>query len=273
MKIVLCGLTRDSGRKIKDSVLSLLEAIEPYGTCSAFIVESDSKDDTPARLLQLSEENATVSVLLLGELESQFPNRLERLAFCRNEYLRHVRASNEFDFMVVADLDGINSKVSKTTFEGVFDNEYAAQFANQEGPYYDILALRHPDWCNSDVLKQKEFFTRLGKTDFEAGYRAIVSKMIRIPKLTQPIPVSSAFGGLGVYNLKKIPANASYGYIDKGGAECSEHVKFNQQIHDDGFQLVIQPSMINAKFTEHTSGLRLSRRLIRSISLPFRTHF
>ena len=70
--------------------------------------------------------------------------------------------------------------------------------ANRRNYYYDIWALRHPDWCPQDCWER---FARLRPQigNENAFQMAILGPMVRIPAHLPFIEVESAFGGLAIY--------------------------------------------------------------------------
>lgn len=273
-KFLICGTVRNSQFNIAKDIQRLEKSLRNFGEVNFFVVESDSTDGTVIALEQLSSTSENFAFTTLGNLEQDIPDRIERLAFCRNEYLKYLETAHGFDFLVVADLDGLNARLSSDSFSSiVWDDSWDALFANQLGPYYDLLALRHPLWCHTDPFAIKRHWIELGLSDRSAGMAAIVSRMIQIPIKSPPIRVESAFGGLGVYRVTSLSADARYNSRDMEGNPASEHVAFNQALGKKGAQLFILPSLINARFTEHTYKLNLPRTILRWAIWPMMRAF
>lgn len=263
-KLLICGTVRNGQFSIATDIHLLEKSLRNFGEIHFFVVESDSTDGTVRALEQLSSTIDNFAFTTLGNLEQDIPDRIERLAFCRNEYLKYLEAAEEYDFLVVADLDGLNTRLTSKSFSSVdWDGSWDALFANQLGPYYDLLALRHPLWCHTDPFAIKRHWVELGLSDRSAGMAAIVSRMIQIPIKSPPVKVESAFGGLGVYRVASLSEDVRYNSRDMAGNPASEHVAFNQALGKKGAELFILPSLINASFTEHTYKLSLPRTIIR----------
>lgn len=263
-KFLICGTVRNSQSNIAKDVNRLEKSLRKFGEVYFFVVESDSKDRTVLELEKLSEDRKNFAFASLGNLERDIPDRIERLAFCRNEYLKYLETAGDFNFLVVADLDGLNSRLSSESFDAIeWGGSWDALFANQAGPYYDLLALRHPLWCHTDPFAIKRHWVELGLTERSAGMAAIVSRMIQVPEKSPPIRVDSAFGGLAVYRVSSLSSDIRYSAQDIGGNPASEHVAFNQALGSKGGQLFILPSLINAGLTEHTYQLGLNRTMLR----------
>jgi hypothetical protein len=160
----------------------------------------------------------------------------------------------DFQYLCVFDTDGINKKISpKNVKNAVRLNDWVALFANQSGPYYDIYALRKAGWVSDDCFKEMKSLQDSGLNETLSFELAVRSKMLRIPETHSPIEVDSAFGGFAIYKAEAV-RGARYWRPDVTFREC-EHVIFNRQIHAPGRKLIV-PSLINAKYTEHTYILR-----------------
>jgi FkbM family methyltransferase len=127
--------------------------------------------------------------------------------------------------------------------------------ANQRGPYYDVWALRHDLWSPNDCWEQNAFYNLLNKNSYENLATTVYSRMLEIPENLQPISVNSAFGGFSIYE-KSIFKSCSYKGLTESGSEICEHVYFNYCIKNLGLNIYINPKLINAAYTEHTSHLK-----------------
>jgi len=117
----------------------------------------------------------------------------------------------------------------------------AAVFANARPRYYDVWALRHDRWCPEDCWHP--IWGRSPDRTFEdAKFREVFARQIRIPAGLPPIPVRSAFGGLGIYRMRFALA-ARYCGLDDAGRPSSEHVALNQTIRRSGGELHIFPAL------------------------------
>jgi hypothetical protein len=190
--------------------------------------------------------------------------------------------SSVIDFVVVADLDGMNSRISSVAFQSSFErDDWGAVLANQKGGYYDVLALRHPTWCPQDVLldlrNEQSLIDKTGlpwksfvrRTRRRVAYdrarnKAIYSKMIKFKHNEDWIEVNSGFGGLGIY---KAQVFKSFDYsLLKGDLDFeSEHVALSKRITGDGQKIFINPRMINNYFNTYNLNRFLLVRQIREI--------
>lgn len=264
----MVGLARNCEKSIREDINRIKNAIGISKSLVWLIVESDSSDQTLLELRKLQSELSGFNYVSFGELAKQFPKRTERIARCRNYYAEQIRSNRIFksvDYVIVADLDGLNIEISQIAFESCWTRyDWDMCAANQNGPYYDIYALRHKVWCPGDCWAQYEFLNKYSH-DFEKNIRQCVhSKMITIPQDSEWIEVDSAFGGFAIYK-KTAFDYCEYVGINEAGEEFCEHVNFHKKLRDHGAKLFINPRLINASLTEHTTHLLLRNRIKQKI--------
>lgn len=244
--ISVVGLARDVEQTVEAEVSRFHKQLsKKFDKVNFFVVESDSNDSTVERLSKLKSIIPNFFFVSLGNLEDYYPNRVERLRLCRNEYVDWLRSHSLGEKILIVDFD---IKSRKFNSEQLINSckkidEWDGIFANQAGRYYDIYALRHPEWCPTDCLEEYKIFRNyMGIED--AKRTAIWSRMRKISKADPPIEVQSAFGGLAVYKRwvfeeldYSIETNSIIG-------EC-EHVTLNRKIIKNGGRLWIDPSFVN----------------------------
>jgi FkbM family methyltransferase len=252
--IVFAGCARDCDAYLK----GVLENVERWSgqaaTAAVIIVENDSKDgtrDTLSRWATAQPNRILLTIEGLGSVTS----RTARLAAARNTYIDFIAASpiRDADFLVVLDFDSVNSEpISEVALGNALallaqNPGVAAAFACSDPAYYDLWALRHPQWCPGDVWAEVRENRELPPA--LALERYVFSRQVVIPETTQPIQVQSAFGGLGIYRLSAI-RGARYEGVTTSGVECSEHVRFNEKVAERG-ALLILPTLRNRAPAEH----------------------
>ena len=257
-KILIVGVTRNCEKIIESEVLKIDSAFGDFKEKQWLIVESDSDDGT-LHALDLLKNKVNLRVISLGRLRGEIPNRSYRLAFCRNHYLQVINTDDAYkalDFVVIADLDGVNQAIGKDAVISCWnsDVDWDACFANQNGPYYDIWALRHPSWSPNDCWTNYHFLRAHNVAENVALLSAVYSRMISIDSNRPPIRVESAFGGLGIYK-RSLFLNASYQGADAYGKEVCEHVTLHKAMTSNGAKLFIIPSFINGGWNEHSERL------------------
>lgn len=266
LSFAVVGVARNCGPTISGDIHRINSAIKNAASVVWLIVESDSNDDTVQKLENLQSEIPNFHFATLGKLADSIPKRTDRISYCRNYYAEELRNNPSFsnvDYVVVADLDGLNNKLTKEAFESCWRrDDWDMCAANQAGPYYDIWALRHRDWCADDCWAQYKFLNTF-RLDFERNlWASVYSKMITIPKEAEWIEVDSAFGGFAIYK-KKMFDDCKYVGITEAGEELCEHVYFHRTLKANGAKLFINPQLINAGLTEHTVGLLWKNRIKR----------
>lgn len=253
---LIVGLARNCEKLLPQSIRKLENAFLNAKKVEFLIIESDSSDNSVKVLYQLSIINKNFKYISLGNLRKQYSKRTERIAYCRNFYLKIIKESSEYrdiDYIVVADMDGVNSKINNTSIRSCWDRKnWDVCTANQLGPYYDIWALRHHIWSPNDCWKQSSFLLSMGLSNFQSVFASVLSRMIRISPESEWIEVDSAFGGLAIYR-KEVLLFQSVFYIGltEEGEEVCEHVYLHKKIREEGGKIFICPAMINAGLVEH----------------------
>lgn len=118
-RILVAGLARNCGKSVQNDVLRLLAALKSCRELSWLVIESDSSDNTADALGSLSAKIPGFRSISLGTLREKMPLRTQRIAHCRNAYLEELNSNPlyaEIDYVVVADLDGINRLVTPEGF-------------------------------------------------------------------------------------------------------------------------------------------------------------
>jgi hypothetical protein len=275
-KVLIVGLARNCQETIEREVQIINSAFSEAETVNWLVIESDSDDETLSTLEKLSE-SVKFAFITLGKLRKQYPKRTERIAKCRNRYLQELRVNKKYDnidYVVVADLDGVNSELTKTAVESCwkFAEEWDACFANQSKVYYDIWALRHKTWCPNNCWQTYEFFLNHGMSKHRALHAAVYSRMIKIDSNEDPIEVNSAFGGLGIYKKHAILTSAYIG-LDDNKEEICEHVNLHTTMRDKGLKLYIIPSLINCGWIEHSKHLQFRAKTINNLLRSIKEFF
>ncbi len=246
---MFCGLARNCAHSLPALLEVVSAAGRAVGDWAYVLLESDSYDATAAVLHDFDDRTGRGVVRSYGRLRRRFPSRNERLAYLRNEYLRLCEASGYFDrfpLCVVLDLDRVNERLDPAhlaSFLRESPRHWAGLFANQSERYYDVWALRHPEWSPDDCwARVKNRPASMSEKD--AVRRFVEARMIRVPSDGGRIEVDSAFGGLGIYDVGMLRGCSYRGVADDGSPVC-EHVPMHADIRGKGGRLFIEPSLIN----------------------------
>jgi hypothetical protein len=254
-EILVVGTVRNVGMTLQKEIIKFKSALSARFSVNFFLVESDSTDDTLTVLHSLANKDVNFRFVTLGNLENTIYDRIERIRFARNVYVSEIRQNIKYSgcaYIVVADLDGVNSRINENGFSKAFNSDanWDVLTANQLGKYYDILALRHPIWSPNNCFTALEWLTPLiGKR--KAWNESIFQRMIRIPNSSNPIEVDSAFGGLSV-NRRWVFENCDYSRYETSNFDDNEHVTLHNKVRQLNGKIFIQPDFINARWTSHS---------------------
>lgn len=263
--IVIVGLVRDCQATVAADLNRIHNSFRDAKKIKYILVASDCKDNTYKSIEKL-QSNYSINYINLGNLEKNIPARTERIAYCRNSYLKELKANESYkntDYVIVADLDGVNDLINIKSVRSCWELkiDWDVCFPNQLAPYYDIWALRHPLWCPYDYIEKNHFLRTFNLSEFSINNTSLLTKMIRIPKNSAVIEVQSAFGGIGIYKYECMKIST---YIGKNSyhKEVCEHVYFHQKLYENKKRLIINPAFINGGWNEHNKKLKFLNRIV-----------
>jgi len=288
-RVLVVGLARNLEESLFGTIHKMLQIFSPLFETDFFVVESDSEEKMHSLLRELEAEIPNFSFKSLGNLREEIPDRVERIRYCRNIYVDHIRnqmAEQRWKYVVVSDLDGINTKLNTESIRAVtnFKGKWTVLTCNQTAPYYDIYALRSKQWVEYDCITEtrklekqlKEQLAKVGWTDVlkrkaiknqiaSIRKKLIYDKMKRISPNSEPIVVDSAFGGMAFYRPEIFMAH-DYSKSPDIQSEC-EHVTLHRKIRKDLGTILILPNFINCGWNEHSlNKISLVRHFRRSKS-------
>ena len=268
-KILLVGTVSNVAKTIEKELKIVLKALSIFDSVEVFLVESDSTDTTLSKLTTISLENLNIKFVTLGNLRGTINNRIERLRYCRNRYVEYIRENNlikNWDFVIVADLDGMNLKLNAKSISTCFINSpnWDGVMANQKYGYYDLLALRADGWMEYDcfellssgkqqVSPYRPRKNRLVNFLFAFLYydnlrnKFIYSNMHKIATNQSWIKVKSAFGAFAIYKTNLFIFE-DYNHDETNGKTAIDHVDFNLKCFRNGANFYINPNLINSKW-------------------------
>ncbi|MHC5933312.1 glycosyltransferase family 2 protein [Nostoc sp.] len=246
-KIVFAGTVRNCEKGLHKAFKTLEKISVLFDESQFIFIESDSNDKTLDILEHYQRKIPNVMIVSLGSLLPNLPLRTHRIAYCRNKFLEIIESCHKlraFDYLGVFDMDGINNLLSPESVFSCFEyDNWDVMTANQLIKYYDIWALRHPQWCPGDCWSEintcKDIF---GHITSEKLF--IKKRQIFISKKTPPIEVESAFGGFALYKMNSI-LGCRYSGVNDNHEVC-EHIEFHRQIRANGGRIYINPKLINS---------------------------
>ena len=262
MNIVIAGPIRNCEENLEKNLefLMSLKKSSIINEVSIFILESDSSDKT-REILKKYTNTSNFFVYFKNNLEESIPNRVERIAYCRNYLLNKINEEEvNFDFYIPVDLDlDLFSDTSREKFISLIedlgnDPNNQAYFPYSTPFYYDVAALRSHNWVKNDIWIKYYKMTKyipMGKVFFRIFI--LYRRQKPLPKNLRPIDVKSAFGGIGIYKLYNLSLdNLSYGVLDE--AQTADHIMFNKNIE----KMVIIPDWNLSAPKEHIEYKLLS---------------
>ena len=261
--VLIAGMARDVAPFIKGEIERLLHCTKSFKKVQVLVIESDSSDSTLQELNALKLGHPNLNYVSFGKLSDAIKSRTERIAYCRNQILKSLQENAlyaDLDFVMLADLDGLNNLLTPQKINQCWDvkENWDGIFANQADHYYDIYALRHPDWSPSDCgAQQLRLKSILGRS--MAHHLAVESKQICLSEKLGLIEVESAFGGFGIYKKAAFLSGAYVG--SENQADICEHVPFHRALRAHGHRLYINPALINCDQPINLS-VRPKRRLV-----------
>jgi len=277
--VLVVGTVRNVEKTITSEITKCLNALSEFKTINFYLVESDSDDNTLKKLEELKGSLTNFSFVSLGFLDEKISNRLDRIRFCRNSYVKYIRTLNKEktpDYVFVVDLDGMNSALNSQSVLSCFvRNDWDVVVSNQTFGYYDILALRHTSWQKNDWTEEYELEkkkVRVPKSKFwlqrvhynfkidRVKHRVLYSKMIRINKENPWIEIQSGFGGAAIY---KTEVFKKYDYSKEFETIETDHVSLHRKLLRDGGYIFINPKFINSHFNTYNLNRYFIIRTIR----------
>jgi hypothetical protein len=277
--ILVVGTIRNVEKTITTEIIRCLNALSEFKTINFYLVESDSDDNTLKKLEELKGNLTNISFVSLGFLDEKISNRLDRIRFCRNSYVQYIRTLDKEktpDYVLVVDLDGMNSALNSQSVLSCFvRNDWDVVVSNQTFGYYDILALRHPTWQKNDWTEEYELEKEkvIGpKSKFwlhrvryslkidKVKHRVLYSKMIRINKENSWIEIQSGFGGAAIY---KTEVFKKYDYSKEFETSETDHVSLHRKLLREGGNIFINPKFINSHFNTYNLNRYFIIRTIR----------
>lgn len=270
MKFLIVGTVRNVEKSVRNEILRMQSLFQKFGETHYYLVESDSSDSTISVLNELKNEIENFSFHTLGNLDSKIPNRVNRIRFCRNDYVKFIRESDiSYDFVVVCDWDGINKAIKYRSLKKIFRDvsSWSMCAANQTFGYYDIYALRAKAWVESDFIRElSDFKKKHGPLTFWQEDRVrkelIYKRMRFLRKSDEWIEVDSAFGGMAIYKSKVFQAFDYGDEMSIDELEC-EHITLHKKMIGAGMKIFICPEFINSHINTYNLNRVTLVRLLR----------
>jgi hypothetical protein len=272
----IIGTVRNGGHSLSETLVMIdkLRTRICYSRC--VIATNDNNDSTDTALASLGKG---YEIIRMDGLAMAIPQRVERICNARNVAIYKLRSEPKTPrYTLVIDLDGPNAELNIESILHLITAEnqsWEGLFANQKNAYYDLYALRHPNWCPSDCWaeykkdqKKYNIWHKIRGISSERFKEQLKNKYIyqrqyRIPIDHPWIPVQSAFGGLGLYRSSALNSHW-YDTGNRNEQPTCEHVGLHRRMALDGSRFYIVPNLINLAPAESlgpSSGIALPQNL------------
>lgn len=265
--IVVCGCTKNSGSYIANNLSKLYSIHHLFKEFHMVVYENDSTDNTVQILETFKKNNTLFDYISEKGITKKVRNKNrigpQIIGYGRNRLLEYVEKNytDEIDYLLMVDLDTVMENFDKDQLKYIFKHDassWDALFANCEGKYYDIFALRIykdiwiPD-IHSSIWNEPIYYDCWNIAEKTKNVQKFVrNNQVIIPTTAPLIPVSSAFGGFGIYKYDIIKG-IRYGCVINNEIIC-EHVYFHEQIRKkQNVNFFICPELLMNKQIEHTS--------------------
>lgn len=281
---LVVGTVSNVEKLLENDLTKIYNSLSPFGKVEIFLVESDSIDKTVLLMSELKIKLPNFSFLTLGKLSPSVPNRTDRIRYCRNHYVSYIRENFEkksWDYVVVCDLDGMNSAINSRKIGAILDKSarWDACFATQTFGYYDLYALRAATWAEIDSFDELAAMKSLAPYEprFNFPFLEFIHAFMHFDKLRRVaiyskmrrlkgdlVFVDSAFGGMAIYK-SEIFLKFDYTGVDGHQKFKCEHLDLHAKCISSGLRLAIDPKFINGHWNEYNLNRITVVRFLREL--------
>jgi len=249
--VAIAILARDCEKKLRKNINEIEKLQENFQDCDIVVVENDSVDNTKQVLNEWKQRNKSVELITLdnvfinNERNGSSKNRIERMVYYRNQYLKYFYNTNrKYDYLIVIDIDvdRFNSKSLLKSIENA-PSDWCGLFAN--GRFYTKilgLTLLGKYYDNYAFVPANNTETSLDFKEVKLN-NDLVNKGTILHKYFKCL---SAFGGIAIYKfpcLKGLLYRAEPNNRSTYYKSICEHVLFNDNLSKQG-SLYISRNMI-----------------------------
>jgi glycosyltransferase involved in cell wall biosynthesis len=257
--IIILAAARNVAHILESQVEVLNKSFRDFKEVRFYFVESHSTDSTLVILKNIEAKYKNFRFESISSISDPSKTRTERISLARNKAMQYAaNFSDSLDYVVVADVDGVNSGLTRSSVISNWSNsEWDMVAANQRRDYYDVWALRLKDVCPNDCWEDFENLCKI-TSEKTAFILSVKSKMKSFIGTQGFVRVDSAFGGIAIYK-SSIYFDSEYRGMSEKGIPICEHVPFNSNLVENGARLFINPEFINSESS--TSSLPVHKRI------------
>jgi len=207
--VIIYGTIRDIEQHFIKSFTNLDLLCGFFNHVYIIIFENDSIDNTRNLLTtwaSFHNTNITKHLILEENLNTMFPQRAHRLAYCRNQIVNYIfnnNLQNDYTYAIHCDLDDRFWSLDYDSICNCFQydlNSWDAMFPiNTNSSYYDYWALR----CNATWFHKNIFCCEIENNEKCKEFVNHIPEFYNFLKNNKNtlVPVQSAFNGIGIYKL------------------------------------------------------------------------
>ena len=252
-RVVVTGLARNLGPILPATIRRIQRLCRLFADYRVVIYENDSIDNTKLLLRKwsLAERRVTVGSEDLHDPvnpTSRCLKRVERMAAYRRRCQEMILADHgRFDAVIVVDLDILG---------GWSEDGIANSFGHRDWDFVGSNGLIYRrDGCHVNTLRQYDTWALRVDDELSPIPTRVAGGFVF--RCGEPlVPVTSCFGGLGIYSM------AAYAAGDYAGGEL-EHANFHRALIGRGFTgLFLNPSQIVMYGRRHRSGDAAMRSIL-----------
>ena len=256
LRVAITGLARDLGPVLPVTI----QRIENLGRCFAdyrvVVYENDSRDETCSGLVRWAARNRRVELITEVRADPVNPPtrclaRAARMAAYRTRCQEAVLGSCAgFDATIIIDFDilgGFSSDGIASSF-----GQPGWDFVGSNG----LICRRHGLQLNA--LRQYDTWALRFDPELTPLSTSVAGGLV-YERGGPLVPVTSCFGGLGIYAMKAFRAG-------RYGTDDLEHATFHRELFAAGFsRLFLNPSQLVIYGRRHRFGDRLVAGLVRLV--------
>jgi glycosyltransferase involved in cell wall biosynthesis len=283
-KATFVGCVKNSADALPEVLKNIERLANEFSEVAYIFVENDSNDETLPIIRKWGEDRQQFTIHSLTGLDQIIRQRTLRLETCRNLYLTALKSTVPVcpeDVVIMMDMDNVNAEpIDLAGFRSALryldkKSDLAAVTATQAGAYYDLWALRHPQFFNKDIWEDVLDVALAKNLVDQAAFDEVMATCdTSFISRNRPTEVDSAFGGLGVYKFEALQRNPlSYcgqhtKFLLAGSAnffrmQRCEHVNFHIGFKLLGKKVEIHPDLINPGYGP---VLRLNPSVFRTLT-------
>lgn len=232
MDVYICAVARNVA-KVSPMAIPRIERLGSlFNSYRVYVFENDSEDNSKSILQKWSDRNDRVltehETLNLPDLRGTEPERLVRMAYCRNKYLSHLQCARSTDFVIILDFDvdgGWSYHGIANSFGYIHQKGYNIIGSNSI-IYKDRVRMFYDAWA----------YRRLGHDE---AHLFVETNLLQYNRGELPFKVNSAFGGLAIYRADLL----NQGVVKYEADDC-DHPTLHKQLRALGHNIYLNPSQI-----------------------------